>query len=143
MIFKRIARTSPEQIFVVVKNVSGSTVTSGYWVAWDVSATVDGVNVSQIGSACMQACAGCADADIANGAYGLIQVYGYRSSAQIYSSTGSSASGDNLVAVASQWGVTPATTLGTSKAFGFLCAAVTGSTSSQYNTTAKVFVRCL
>jgi hypothetical protein len=143
MIFQRVAKSSPEQVFMVVKNVSGSTMTAGYHCAWDVSATADGVNVSQIGSACLQAYAGVANAAIANGAYGLIQVYGYRSSAYIYSSTGSSAAGDNLSVVASEWGVTPATTGGAAKTFGFLCEAITGSTSSQYHTTAKIFIRAL
>ena len=80
---------------------------------------------------------------IANNEYGLVQVYGYRSSISIYSSAGSSATGDNLVVVGDQWGLTPAASVGTSKAFGFLCEAITASSSSSFNTTAKAFVRAL
>ena len=101
------------------------------------------MRVTQASATDLQAYAGIADSDIANNAYGLVQVYGYRSSAYIYSSTGSSAAGDNLTAVAAEWGLTPAATAGTSKAFGFLCEAVAASSSSQYHTTAKVFVRAL
>ena len=143
MLFKRISRSSPEVVFVVAKNVSGSTITSGYTAVWDVSASVDGVRVTQASATDLQAYAGVADSDIANSAYGLLQVYGYRSSIYVYSSTGSSAAGDNLTVVADEWGVTPAATAGTSKAFGFLCEAVSASSSSQYHTTAKAFIRAL
>ena len=112
-------------------------------ISQDVGASVDGVRVTRASATDVQAFAGIADSDIANNAYGLLQVYGYRASIAIYASTGSSVAGDNLVCVASQWGMTPATTLGTSKAFGFLCAAVTASSSSQFLTTAAAFIRAL
>ena len=143
MLIKRINRSSPEVIFMAVKNVSGSTVTAGYSTVFDVSASVDGVRVTQASAADLQAYCGVADADIANGEYGLVQVYGYRSSVYVYSSTGSSAAGDNLLPVAAEWGLTPAATGATAKAFGFLCAAVSGSSSSRYHTTAAAFIRAL
>jgi len=145
MIFKRVGRTSAETVFIVCQNVSGSTATAGYHVQFDVGASVDGVRVTQCKTTQLQAYAGIADSDIANNGYGLVQVYGYRASAAIYSSTGSSVAGDNLTVVTggSHWGLTPATAVGTSKAFGFLCAAITASSSSQFATTAKVFVRAL
>jgi hypothetical protein len=145
VIFKRVGRTSPETAFIVVQNVSGSTATAGFALAFDISASVDGVRVSQCKTTSNQAFAGVADADIANNAYGLVQVYGYRASVKIFSSTGSSVAGDNLTVVtgSTHWGLTPATSAGTSKAFGFLCAAVAGSSSSQYATTASAFIRAL
>ena len=143
MLFKRISRSNPEVVYIVAQNVSGSTATAGYSVVFDTGASVNGVRVTQATTAALQAYAGVADADIANNDYGLIQVYGYRSSAYIYSSTGSSASGDNLTVVNAEWGVTPATSGGTAKAFGFLCQAIAASSSSQYHTTAKVFIRAL
>jgi hypothetical protein len=143
MLFKRVSRAQAETVFVVAKNVSGSTLTAGYSCVFDVGANVDGVRVTQASAGDLQAYAGVADSSIADSAYGLIQVYGYRASAYIKSSTGSSAAGDNLTVVAASWGVTPATTGGTAKAFGFLCEAVAASSSSQYNTTAKVFIRAL
>ncbi len=143
MLFKRISRASPEVVFVVARNVSGGTLTAGYNAVWDTGASADGVRVTQATTAALQAYAGVADQDIANGDYGLLQVYGYRSSVRIYSSTGSSAAGDNLTVVNAQWGLTPAASVGTSKAFGFLCAAVAGSSSSQYLTNAAAFIRAL
>lgn len=146
MLFKRISRSTAETIFLVAKNVSGSTVTAGYHVVWDVGASADGVRVTQADTADLNAYAGIADSDIADDAYGLLQVYGYRSSAYIYSSAGSSVAGTTYNVINSDWGVTPDTSGASSasaKAFGFMCAAVTASASSQYHTTAAVFVRAL
>lgn len=143
MLFKRISRTAPEQVFVVVQNVHAGTMTAGYHAAWDTSSP-DGVRVTQQGAATLGAYAGVADSDIAQNGFGLIQVYGYRASAYILSSTGSSAAGDVLFPVASEWGCSPYLYAQTvTKGFGFLCEAVSGSSSSQYHTTAKVFIRAL
>lgn len=143
MLFKRISRTAPEQVFVVVQNVHAGTMTAGYHAAWDTSSP-DGVRVTQQGAATLGAYAGVADSDIAQNGFGLIQVYGYRASAYIYSSTGSSAVGDILMPVASEWGCSPYVySQTTTKGFGFLCEAVAASSSSQYHTTAKVFIRAL
>lgn len=143
MLFKRISRSAAEVVYMVIKNVSGSTMTAGYSGVFDVSANADGVRITQASSADLQAYAGIANADIANNAYGLLQVFGYRASAYIYSSTGTSASGDELTVVANEWGLTPQATSGDAKSFGFLCEAVSASSSSQYHTTAKVFVRAM
>lgn len=143
MLFKRISRTDAEKIYIVAYNASGSTITQGYGCCFDVGASVDGVRVTKCETTDMQAFAGVADADIASTAYGKIQIYGYRAAVSIYSSTGSSATGDNLVVVGDQWGLLPATSVGTSKAFGFLCEAITASSSSQFNTKAKAFIRAL
>ena len=146
MLFKRISRASAETIFCVAKNVSGSTATAGYSVVWDTGASADGVRVTQASTADLNAYAGIADSDIANGDYGLLQVYGYRSSAYIFSSTGSSLAGSTFDVRDSEWGVMPsaaAASSGVNKGFGFMCAAVAASSSSSYNTTAAVFVRAL
>jgi hypothetical protein len=143
MLFKRVSRAQAETVFVVAKNVSGSTLTAGYSAVFDVGASVDGVRVTQASAADLGAFAGVADSSIADGAYGLLQVYGYRASAYIWSSTGSSAAGDILGPVAAKWGLTPAATSGTAKSFAFLCEAVAASSSSAYATTAKVFIRAL
>ena len=143
MLFKRVSRSQAETVFIVVKNVSGSTLTAGYSCVFDVGASVDGVRVSQADTVDLGAYAGVADSAIVDSAYGLVQVYGYRASAYIYSSTGSSAAGDHLVVINGEWGLTPAASSGSAKAFGFLCEAITASASSQFHTTAKVFIRAL
>ena len=143
MLFQRVNRSDPEKIYVVAKNGSGATMTAGYPAFWDVEmTTADGVQVTNSGtSTTLQAFAGVVDADIANGAYGLVQIYGFRSSARILSSAGSSAKGDNITAVAGN-GLGPVAGTGV-KQFGFLCSAITASSSSQFYTTADIFIRAL
>jgi hypothetical protein len=143
MQFQRINRSDAEKVFIICQNVSGSTMTAGYSCVFDTGASVDGVRVTKASSTDVGAFAGVADADIANNAYGKVQIYGYRSSAYIYSSAGDSVTGDGLSCVA-DWGLTPVASSGSAKAFGFLCEAVSSSAaSSQYHLTAKVFIRAL
>lgn len=143
MLFKRISRAQAETAFIVIKNVSGSTITAGYSTCFDVGGSVDGVRVSKCNSTDMQAYAGVIDATLKDGGYGLVQVYGYRASTLIYASTGSTVTGDNLTVVGAQWGLTPATSVGSSKAFGFICEALSQSSSSQHNIMQKAFIRAL
>jgi len=81
MLFKRISRSDPERVFIVVKNgYSTATLTNGQAVQWDMSAA-DGVTVDIPGAAFnrMAAFAGIIADSIAYGSYGLMQVYGYHS----------------------------------------------------------------
>lgn len=142
MIFKRINRTSAETVFIVVKNVSGSTMTAGYSCVFDLSASVDGVRVTQVTSEDLQAFAGVADADIANGEYGLVQVYGYRSAALIWYSSTARTAGNPLKLKASTWALDADNAASGTACFGFLAEdRALSATSSQIN--AKVFIRAL
>lgn len=150
MLFARINRSDPEKIFIAVKNGSGATLTAGYPAYWDCEMTTpDGVQVTNSAtSTTLATFAGLADADIANGAYGLLQVYGYRASAQIQSSAGSSVKGDtlmitNVAGSALTVSAFAAATQAKYKTYGFLMAAVTASSSSAYQTTANIFLRAL
>ena len=147
MLFKRISRATAETVFLVAKNVSGSTVTAGYSVVFDVGASVDGVRVTQGSAVDLGAYAGVADADIANSAYGLIQVYGYRSAVYLKTVADSSTytSGSGLLPVTSIWALTPTTVAAGTKQFAFLCETITDSsdTSSSYYANFKGFIRAL
>ena len=143
MLFKRVSRAQAETVFIVAKNVSGSTLTAGYTCVFDVGASVDGVRVTQASAADLNAYAGVADSSLADGAYGLVQVYGYRSSAYVKTSAGANDSGSPLKPVAGAWASEVFAPTATAKAFGFLCEALSASSSSQYLTTAKVFIRAL
>ena len=147
MLFKRISRSSAETVFIVAKNVSGSTITAGYSCAFDVGASVDGVRVTQCTSTELSAYAGVADNDIANSAYGLIQVYGYRSAVYVKRSDNSAtiATGSGLLPVDAVWSLTHQATSGTAKSFAFLCEAIADSstTSSAYSANFKGFIRAL
>lgn len=143
MLFKRISRTDAEKIYIVVQNVSGSTVTAGYHVVFDVSTNVDGVRVTQASSFDLQAYAGCADADIADSGYGLVQVYGYRAAGYICCS-GVTASGDNLGPTADVWSLEANSIVAATgyKAFAFICQTVASATQST-SANKKIFIRAL
>jgi hypothetical protein len=145
MLFKRVSRTSAETIFVVVKNVTGGTLTAGYSCVWDTS-TVDGVRVTKNGAATLTLYAGVADADIANNGYGLIQVWGYRANAYVSYSSVSIVVGDALGPyAAASWGLArlAAGTTGAILSRAVAMEAVASSTAVEHFTTAKVFLKAL
>lgn len=84
MLFQRINRTSPERVFVVVKNnYSTAAITVGQAVQWDFTGAADGVGVTRptarATNAGMATAGAVAEASIASASYGLVQVYGYNS----------------------------------------------------------------
>lgn len=103
MIFQRLNRSDPERIFIVVQNNEGAAINKDQTVQWELaSASIDGVKVRDMDTANDYAFAGIADAAIANGEFGLLQVYGYRSSSIVFQTGTSVATGVPLVAVAAQ-----------------------------------------
>lgn len=95
MLFRRVSRTDPEKIFVVVKNSwSTAALANGYVVQWDFTTDVDGVGVTQptgMATNLGNACAGVAAEAIAAGDYGLVQVYGYHSAVRARACTSADA----------------------------------------------------
>jgi len=83
MLFQRVNRTDPEKVFSVVYNASGGAFTVGQALEYDTTPTADGIRVTTPSTAGLSAFAGVATAGIANGAYGLAQVYGYNASASV------------------------------------------------------------
>ncbi len=104
MIFKRLNRTSPEQVFGVFKaneagisadDVVGLSGTGG-------AAAPDGVGIEQPSATggVINLIVGVADQAIGSGAYGLVQTYGYRSTSRVLGLLTSIAVGVGLRAVA-------------------------------------------
>ena len=83
MLFQRVNRTDAEKVFVVAYNASGGAFTTGQAVVWDCGTSADGIRVTTPATATLSAFAGLCSAGIANGAYGLVQVYGYTASASV------------------------------------------------------------
>lgn len=93
MLFQRINRSNPEKIFIVVYNsYSTAAITVGQGVIWDFATDADGVGVTRptarATNAGVAAAGVVADASIAAGAYGLLQVYGYHSTTRVRTVTG-------------------------------------------------------
>ena len=85
MIFQRVNRTDPERVFIIMENSEGATVNKDATVQMDLTAAdIDGVKMRDMDTANLYAFVGVADAAISDNAFGLIQVYGYRSTAQIF-----------------------------------------------------------
>lgn len=143
MIFKRINRTGPEQIFVVFKANEANIAADDVVCLETTAASVDGVAIIQPATAyqAQNLIVGVADAAIASGAYGLVQVYGYRSTSRInltdstQTSLGvglSAVSGqDYFMTVASEAGEYPQAVL------------LESVTTSNVTTSKKVFLRFL
>lgn len=142
MIFQRINREDAEKVFIIAYNVAGATITANYPAVWDIS-TADGVRVSKPATATLSLFVGLANKDIADSAYGLFQVYGYRASAYVTNDTSQAiAAGDILIPVNAQWyGARSAASDGKT---GFLYAGeafATATTPAAANK--KCFVRAL
>jgi hypothetical protein len=103
VLFKRLNRTDPEQVFIVVLANEGATLNKDQTVQWEVaSASVDGVRVRDMDTSNEYCFAGVVDAAISDAAYGLIQIYGYRSTSILFQTNTSQDTGLPLVPVAAQ-----------------------------------------
>ena len=77
-----INRSDPEKVFVSCRNVTGATVSAGVPVEMEVATITDGNSVTACRSnGLCSLFVGVTDASMADDAYGLVQVYGFRTSA--------------------------------------------------------------
>ena len=142
MIFKRLNRTSPEQVFAVFSG--GEAGIAADDAVQLQTASANGVNLEQpTTSPALQLTVGIADAAIASGGYGLVQIYGYRSTSRVLLTGASITPGGTLALVADQDYLETAA----SGAKGLLpvFAAVDSFASSGTTATAsgKIFIRCM
>jgi hypothetical protein len=109
------------------------------------AASLDGVNIVQPVAAALSSVVGIADAAIANGAYGLVQIYGYRSTSRVL------LTGTSLTAGLTQLAPVAANdylSSGATVPAGYLPAFVllnSQSSAPGANSTvsAKIFIRCM
>ncbi len=150
MLFKRVNRTDPEQIFVVVFNNEGASLSANNTCQLELaSASVDGVKVRQPDTGNLFAFVGIVDAAIADQAYGLVQIYGYRSTVTVFQTNTSQATGQPLVPVAGVgYMATSATTLASNTTitflpiFAVLAESITDSAGSA-TVNVKAFIRAM
>lgn len=108
MIFQRVNRSQAERVFVVMK-ANEANIDADDVVQLELTAgSADGVNIVEPNSNELNAVVGIADAAISNGSYGLVQVYGYRSTSKVTKSGSSFALGQALIPLAASdelgWG---------------------------------------
>ena len=155
MIFKRVNRTDPEQVFIVARNSEGATLNKDATCAWETaSASIDGTRVRQPDTAHLGSIVGVVDADIADTAYGLIQTFGYRSTSRVFQTDTSQDTGvfleaslgaQHLSSYASSQTQASNTTVSISHRPGpfFVLGESIASSAASATISAKVFVRCL
>jgi hypothetical protein len=150
MLFQRVNRTDAEKVFVVVYNASGGAFTLGQAMQWDVGTSADGIRVTTPATAGLSAFAGLAAAGIANGAYGLAQVYGYTASASVVNDiTTALVAGNILLPVNGTANLSCAASGGVDDSdgkSGFIIAMQTNTTATAGAITAtahKAFIRAL
>ena len=153
MLFKRINRTSPERVFIVVYNsYDTAALTDGQAVQWDFGTDVNGVGVTIPTARATNrglATAGIAAETIAINEYGLIQVYGYHGAVRVRSCTSAHAiaAGSPLImnkagAVFCLEPLCTATTTASQNIY-FPCAFAFEAYTSWTTTTIKAFVKAL
>lgn len=102
MLFKRLNRDLAEAVFIIGENNEGSTIPKDAAVQLDLTSDIDGVKVRQPDTGQLAAFLGVADQAIANDGFGLIQVFGYRSSSIMFQTDTSVAAGAPIGPVAGQ-----------------------------------------
>lgn len=146
MIGQRVNRGDPERLFMVFKNNEGATMPKDSVAQLDLRAgSADGVNIVQPNTAEQHAAVGIVDAALTDQSYGLIQVYGYRSTSLVNNSGTSVAVGLPLAAVA---GSDVLSTVNTGAIlttfFKMIAVLMESSTSSATSAVSlKIFVRAL
>lgn len=99
MIFQRLNRTDPERVFMVMRANEALAIDDACCLETN-SDSIDGVRVRQPDTGLLHTFVGIADAAIASGSYGLIQVYGYRSTSRVFQTNTSQDTGVALVPTA-------------------------------------------
>jgi hypothetical protein len=145
MLFKRLNRTDAERVFAVFQ-ANEANIAADDVVALELTAaSLDGVKIAQPVAASLTAVVGICDAAISNGAYGLVQIYGYRSTSRVLQTGTSLTAGLTvLTPVASQDYLSSGATVPA----GYLPAFVllnsqSSAPGANSTTSAKVFIRCM
>lgn len=144
MLFQRLNREDAEKAFLIVKNVSGATMTAGYSCIWDVSAP-DGVRVTKPATATLSLFVGIADDDIVDSAYGLVQAYGYRATGYVINGVVTIAAGNILIPENAAWSLAYSAASDGKTGFVYAGEAVAYVTQTTLSTAAnkKVFLRAM
>lgn len=143
MIFKRINRSDAERIFVAFQANEASIAADDVVGLELAAASVDGVKISQVAATEDHATVGVADAAIANGGYGLVQVYGYRSTSRILSSGASLTPGQAMGVAAGQDYLDTRASISPAFLPAFVLLESAASTGTTATVSKKIFIRAM
>lgn len=142
MILKRVNREEAERVFIVMQANDANVAADGTVCLETNASSVDGVKVIRGATAIVanHCFVGVADAAISSGAYGLVQIYGYRSTSKVLASNADQALGVALAAASAQVYLSSyASTVGVMPPAVLLESA----TSSNGTVSRKIFLRCM
>lgn len=138
MKIQQLNATDAEKVFGAFTNREGGTIAADAVVQLDfTAATLDGNSIVQPNTGELNAVVGINDASLANGASGLVQLYGYRGTSKILLTNTTQAAGAKLVAVAGQ------DYLASSASGDLLFVLLESHTTGTGTTSKKVLVRAL
>ncbi len=140
MLFKRVNRSDAERVFAVFQANEANIAADDVVQLEATAASVDGVKIAQPTTGQLGLVVGIADAAIANGSYGLVQIYGYRSTSRVVRTTSSLPLGAGLVAVAEADYLDTVT----ASAFGhYFHLLETAAADTLHTISRKIFIRCM
>jgi hypothetical protein len=129
--------SDPEVVYGSFYNNSASTLPKDSVAQVDISTNVDGIKVSQPTTAGLIAMVGIVHADIAASKYGLVQIYGFRSTSKVLTTDTSQPAGVRLIAVNAQDYAASASAGDTT------LILVESHTTSTGTVSKKVFIKCM
>ena len=144
MLWKRLNRTAPETVFAVFQANAAGIAADDVVQLELTAASVDGVKIIQPATSNLKAVVGVADAAIGNGAYGLVQIFGYRSTSRLGPTDSTQTSlGQCLTPVAGQDYFSTITSLGgNGYPIAVLLESMTTGTSSD-TVSKKILLRAM
>ena len=145
MLFKRLNRTDAERVFAVFQ-ANEANIAADDVVALELTAaSLDGVKIAQPVTASLSAVVGVADAAISNGAYGLVQIYGYRSTSRVLQTGTSLTAGLTILApVNAQDYLSSGATVPAGYLPSFvLLNSQSSAPGANSTTSAKIFIRAM
>jgi len=145
VLFKRVNRDAAEQVFIVMQANEAGVAADDVVQLELTAASVDGVKVVQPNSAELNATVGIADAAIGNGAFGLVQIYGYRSTSRVLQTGSTLALGVVLgpVAGSDMLATTASVGLGAYLPTFVLLETAISAIGPDSTVSKKIFIRCM
>lgn len=143
MLFKRLNRDQPEQVFIVVENNEGGAMAANATCQLDLTTDVDGVKARYVDQHQQYAFLGIVDAAIADNAFGLVQVYGYRSTSTVVRTDTDLSAGMPLTVVTNVQHLAQVGTAAATALADIYVYAAESSTSGTGSSSPKIFIRAL
>jgi hypothetical protein len=141
MLMQQLNRSDASKAFISCRNIAGATISAGVPVEWDVATVSDGNSVTLAKSGSLAALfAGITDAAMADSAYGLVQVYGYRTSAYASPASAGCAPGVNLIPAG---GILTDLTLSAASVSGAHHVTLMETTTTSATQQVRVFIRAM